>query len=157
MKIDTVEYKIAIILMIMSFICYQPLFANPQTVPGAEQIDTNTKETGHTPAEFKKRESQSKEQIDKMNIMERIRRFRGGGFLNSAKLETPAQTEGSKWQKFDDSQETAIPRGWYDQAGETCKKTSTTGKGPLWAKVATAITHSKTERGEDLYGVKLKL
>jgi hypothetical protein len=52
---------------------------------------------------------------------------------------------------------TYVHRGWYEKFENTFKETSVTGKGPLWAQIATSIAFSKTECGELMFGFKIKL
>ena len=61
------------------------------------------------------------------------------------------------WKELNRNEVTHVHRGWYENIEKTFEKTSATGKGPLWAQVATAITSSKTRRGELMLGFKMKL
>ena len=61
------------------------------------------------------------------------------------------------WEKFNYN-EVTYHRGWYGKIENTLKETSVTGKGPLWAQVATSITGTKTEQGDPhVVGFKMKL
>ena len=77
--------------------------------------------------------------------------------FNFIKQENPLTTEQEKWEKFNCNEVTYAQQGWYENIGNTLKKTSATGKGPLWAKVATSIAYSKAESGEPMCGVKINL
>ncbi|MDP8298551.1 MAG: hypothetical protein P9L88_01405 [Candidatus Tantalella remota] len=61
------------------------------------------------------------------------------------------------WEVFNPVQVASAPREWHNEVGDTIKKTSSTGKGPLWAKVATSITGTKNRDGEPMFGLKMKL
>lgn len=61
-----------------------------------------------------------------------------------------------EWQEFDYKE---IPQfsSWYGEVEDTIKKTSRTGRGPLWAKMATSITAYNSEDNEKVVGLKIKL
>jgi hypothetical protein len=71
--------------------------------------------------------------------------------LGVKKIEAPTE-----WEEFNYN-EVAPHREWHEKMGNTFKQTSVTGKGPLWARVATSITTSKTENGDPMFGFKMKL
>ena len=62
-----------------------------------------------------------------------------------------------KCEEFNYNEVTYVHRGWYEKIENTFKETSVTGKGPVWAQVATSIAFSKTESGELMFGFKMKL
>ncbi|MFC1570582.1 hypothetical protein ACFL4E_02240 [Candidatus Omnitrophota bacterium] len=76
-------------------------------------------------------------------------------FLGVKKIEASSKKE--TWQEFNYKEETPVRREWYEEVGDTYKKTSATGKGPLWAKVATSIATTQSENGDPLCGIKMKL
>jgi hypothetical protein len=64
--------------------------------------------------------------------------------------------ENEKWEDFD-YKEVSSPKEWYGEINHTFKKTSSTGKGPLWARVATSIKVTENRSGDPMCGVKWKL
>ncbi|NQT32740.1 MAG: hypothetical protein HQ594_03595 [Candidatus Omnitrophica bacterium] len=150
--------KMIVLGIILTFMSPRTLLCDPEAVSGANKIDAVTKIEGHAPAELDRRESRAKRVINKMNLVERVRKFRSRGSWKTLQAAAPlTKAEEAGWKKFNYNEKAATPQGWYEGIEYTCKETSATGKGPLWAKVATSLTSSKTERGESMYGFKLKL
>ena len=75
--------------------------------------------------------------------------------LGVKKIEVSAKKE--TWQEFNYNEEAQVQREWYEEVGDTFKKTSVTGKGPLWAKVATSVATTQSESGDPMCGIKMKL
>ena len=65
--------------------------------------------------------------------------------------------EGEHWEDFNYYEVSAAPKEWHEELGDTVKKTSTTGKGPLWARAASSITATRSVEGDPMAGLKLKL
>lgn len=68
----------------------------------------------------------------------------------------PGAGEGD-WEKFNYTEETPVQGEWYEEAAEAFKKTSASGKGPLWARMANSVTVTKTKRGSPMCGIKIKI
>jgi hypothetical protein len=66
-------------------------------------------------------------------------------------------TAKENWEEFNYNEVTYAHRGWYENIETTLKKTSATGKGPLWAQVAKSIAYTKTKCGDSMCGFKMKL
>lgn len=77
-------------------------------------------------------------------------------FTDQAVTLAVSEPENEKWEDFD-YKEITSPKEWYGEVNHTLKKTSSTGKGPLWARLATSIKVTRNKSGDPMCGVKLKL
>ncbi len=75
---------------------------------------------------------------------------------NFTKQAGPLTTAKENWEEFNYN-EVTYHRGWDENIETTLKRTSATGKGPLWAKVATSIAATESKSGDPMCGFKMKL
>ena len=77
--------------------------------------------------------------------------------LKSSNFTRIPESRSEGWQTFDHTKVASAQPEWYQEVGDTIKKASSTGKGPLWAQVANYVTASRNANGDAMGGLKMKL
>jgi len=157
MLITKRNYIMIAIGLLLTFTSTQTLLSAQEAVLITKGIEAPGEMAGFAPAELEQRESRAKREIGKMNLAEKVNKVQHGIGANFTKQPGTSIAAKENWEEFNFDEEAYAPKEWHEEIGDTFKKTSVTGKGPLWAKVATSIAISKPKRGEPMCGFKMKL
>lgn len=157
MQITKRNYRMIALGLLLTFTSTQPLLSAQEAVLTTKEIEASAEMEGYATAELDQRESRTKIKIGKMNLIEKVNKVQRK--TGSTPTKQPGTLIAAKedWEEFNFDEKASTPKEWHEEIGDTFKKTSVTGKGPLWAKVATSIAISKPDRGEPMCGFKMKI